>query len=249
MVFNDLDTAKVRKQRHKMTGDTKAKPLLFARLQEKMGYHFQDVGMLQTALTHKSAPQAPHGHYERLEFLGDRVLGLAVSEALYRHFATEDQGYLTKRFHALVQQNALAQIADRLELSATIITDATKQAAQQPSVLSDVVEALIAAIYLDGGTKPAFDFVFRFVDITATSADDGDANPKAALQEWAMARGMALPSYQLIGTTGPDHAPEFCVEARLNDTASCQASGASKKVAEQQAARELLRIVKQKESS
>lgn len=232
-----------------MTNNSKKKPLLFARLQERMGYHFQDIVFLQTALTHKSAPQAPDGHYERLEFLGDRVLGLAVSEALYHHFAQEDQGYLTKRFHALVQQNALAQIADQLGLSEVIITDATKQAARQPSVLSDVVEALIAAIYLDGGRQPAFDFIFRFVDITATSADDGDANPKSALQEWAMARGMPLPSYHLIGATGPDHAPEFCVEARLNDGDAYQATGASKKVAEQQAARALLRIVKQKESS
>ena len=218
-------------------------------LQDQMGYRFIDAGLLRTALTHKSAPSASGGHYERLEFLGDRVLGIEVAHALYAHFIDEDQGYLTKRFHALVQQNALAMIADRLALQEYIITNAAKEAAKQPSVMADVVEALIAAIYLDGGQSEARAFIFRFLDITKTTSDDGDANPKSALQEWAMAHKYDLPSYHLIGVTGPDHAPQFSIEARLDDGLKTQASGASKKEAEQQAARELLRMVKQKESS
>ena len=218
-------------------------------LQEKMGYHFADKGLLRTALTHKSAPLAGGDHYERLEFLGDRVLGIEVAHALYVHFTEDDQGALTKRFHALVQQNALAAIAGRLHLQDHIITNAAKEAAKQPSVLADVVEALIAAIYLDGGQNEARDFIFRFLDITKTTSDDGEANPKSALQEWAMGRKYDLPRYQLVAVTGPDHAPQFLIEACLDDTLKTQASGASKKEAEQQAARELLRMVKQKESS
>ena len=221
----------------------------FDELQDQMGYRFADAGLLRTALTHKSAPSAGGGHYERLEFLGDRVLGIEVAHALYAHFTAEDQGYLTKRFHALVQQNALAAIADRLHLQDYIITNAAKEAAKQPSVLADVVEALIAAIYLDSGQNEAKAFIFRFVDITKTSSDDGAANPKSALQEWAMARKYALPSYELVAVTGPDHAPQFSIEARLDDRLTTQASGASKKEAEQQAARALLRMVQQKESS
>ena len=221
---------------------------LFDGLQEKIGYRFTDISILQMALTHKSAPHGASGHYERLEFLGDRVLGLAVSHALYHHFAHEDQGYLTKRFHALVQQNALAEIALSLGLQDIIVTDATRQAAQQASVLSDVVEALIAAIYLDGGSDAADRFMFRFIDVTKTSSDDGHANPKSALQEWAMARKMPLPAYQLLRTTGPDHAPVFHIEVRLDDDLHATATGASKKEAEQKAARQLHEIVLQKDS-
>lgn len=229
-----------------------AQPLMPAyatALQEAIGYEFKDISLLRDALTHKSAPNASVGHYERLEFLGDRVLGLEISYALFNHFKDEDQGYLTKRFHALVQQNALAGIAKTLDLSSYIITDVTGQAARQDSVMSDVVEALIAAIFIDGGKDAASQFIFRHLDITKTTSDDGEANPKSALQEWAMARKFPLPTYGLIEVSGPDHAPSFIIEARLTDEHKLHATGTSKKDAEQQAARELLRLLKQKESS
>ena len=218
-------------------------------LQDKLGYHFKDSSLLQAALTHKSAQNAPHGHYERLEFLGDRVLGLEISHALYQHFQAEDQGYLTKRFHALVQQSSLADIAKKLDLQDLIITDAAGQAAQQPSVLSDVIEALIAALYLDGGRHVASDFIFQHLDITATTSNDSEMNPKSALQEWAMARKLPLPAYHLLEVTGPDHAPLFTIEVTLGDNTKMQATGASKKEAERHAARLLLQMVQQKESS
>ena len=220
----------------------------FAHLQDQMGYRFADESLLQAALTHKSASVAPHGHYERLEFLGDRVLGLEISHALFHHFDHEDQGYLTKRFHALVQQSALAEIAHKLGLQDIIITDATGQAAQQASVLSDVVEALIAAIYLDGGRQAASDFIFRFLDITSTTSNDSEMNPKSALQEWAMARKLPLPAYELLEVSGPDHAPVFSIEVALSDRYKTRASGSSKKEAERLAARALLQMVQKKES-
>ncbi len=220
----------------------------FAHLQDQMGYRFADESLLQAALTHKSATTAPHGHYERLEFLGDRVLGLEISHALYHHFKDDDQGYLTKRFHALVQQSALAEIAHKLDLQDIIITDATGQAAQQASVLSDVVEALIAAIYLDGGRQAASDFIFRFLDITSTTSNDSEMNPKSALQEWAMARKLPLPAYELLEVSGPDHAPVFSIEVVLSDSYKTRATGSSKKEAERLAARALLQMVQKKES-
>ena len=220
----------------------------FAHLQDQMGYRFADESLLQAALTHKSATTAPHGHYERLEFLGDRVLGLEISHALYHHFKDDDQGYLTKRFHALVQQSALAEIAHKLDLQDIIITDATGQAAQQASVLSDVVEALIAAIYLDGGRQAASEFIFRFLDITSTTSNDSELNPKSALQEWAMARKLPLPAYELLEVSGPDHAPVFSIEVVLSESYKTRAKGSSKKEAERLAARALLQMVQKKES-
>lgn len=225
---------------------------LFYSLQDQIGYHFKDLALLQSALTHKSASVDKAkgvNDYERLEFLGDRILGQAVAHALYQHFTSDHQGALTKRYHGLVQQDALAKIAATLRLETLIITDSTRQAAKQPSVLSDVVEALIAAIYLDGGQDAATSFIMRYIDITDTSADDGDANPKSALQEWTMARKMPLPRYQLVKTTGPDHAPIFVIEAMIEGVASLTGEGASKKSAEQQAAKALLALLKQNEDS
>lgn len=218
-------------------------------LQQAIGYRFQDPQLLLRALTHKSAVAADQGHYERLEFLGDRVLGLVISHALHSHFTDDDQGALTKRFHALVQQGALAEIAHQLGLQEVIITDASKQAARQESVLADVVEALIAAVYIDGGYEEAQSFIFTYLDITKTTKDDGEANPKSALQEWAMSRKLPLPDYRVIETTGPDHAPTFVIEIALSGYESMKASGASKKEAEQKAARHYLKFLKQKASS
>ena len=222
---------------------------MFDALQKEIGYQFKNPKWLLEALTHKSGTAQNSGHYERLEFLGDRILGQAVSLALFKTFPEEDQGALTKRFHALVRQNALAKIAFELSLSAIIITDATKQAAKQDSVLSDVVEALIAALYLDGGQSVADAFIERYIDVTQTTADDEQANPKSALQEWSMARQWPMPSYQMISNEGPAHAPLFIIEVSLGDKGSMQAQGASKKEAEQKAARALLSALKQKVQS
>ena len=222
---------------------------MFDALQQEIGYQFNNPKWLLEALTHKSGAGQKTAHYERLEFLGDRILGQAVSLALFKTFPDEDQGALTKRFHALVRQNALAKIAFELSLSDIIITDATKQAAKQESVLSDVVEALIAALYLDGGQPVADAFIERYIDVTKTTADDAQANPKSALQEWSMARQWPMPSYQMISNEGPAHAPVFIIEVSLGDKGKMQAQGASKKEAEQKAARALLSELKQKEQS
>ena len=222
---------------------------MFETLQTEIGYHFKNQKWLVEALTHKSGSDELSGHYERLEFLGDRILGQAISLALFKTFPADDQGALTKRYHAVVRQNALAKIAHQLSLSDIIITDSTKQAAKQESVLSDVVEALIAALYLDGGQAVATAFIERYIDVTQTTSDDEEDNPKSALQEWSMARKWPLPSYHVISNEGPAHAPVFVIEVRLGDKGKMTAQGASKKQAEQRAARALLSALKQKEQS
>ena len=209
-----------------------------------LDYKFQDSDLLLEALTHKSVLQAER-HYERLEYLGDRVLGLVISEALYHHYTAEAPGTLTKRFHSLVSQPALAAIATKLELGRHIQADKASNAAKQPSVLSDVVEAVIAALYLDGGMTAAKGFINRHIDVTETSADDSQENPKSALQEWALARKWPLPQYQALGRTGPDHAPEFTVRVKIEGQGSAEASGSSKKQAERDAAALLLQTLKQ----
>ena len=208
-------------------------------LQKALNYRFQSVALLEEALTHKSCMKAKLD-YERLEFLGDRVLGLVISEALFTHFGKDDQGALTKRYHSLVQQEPLAILGQRLSLSKFIRTDRTRQAAERASVISDVVEAIIAAIYLDGGFEAAKSFILDHLDILKTSADDKQANPKSALQEWALARKAALPAYEALSMSGPDHAPQFSVRVSIDGLGAMEGKGASKKQAERDAARLLL---------
>lgn len=208
-------------------------------LQQILNYHFQSVALLEEALTHKSCLTAKE-NYERLEFLGDRVLGLIISEALFAHFSKDDQGALTKRYHSLVQQEPLAHLGETLSLSKFIRTDRTGQAADRASVISDVVEAIIAAIYLDGGYDKAKNFVLTHLDIVKTSADDKQANPKSALQEWALAGKAPLPTYEALSMSGPDHAPQFSVRVTIDGLGAMDGKGASKKQAERDAARLLL---------
>ena len=208
-------------------------------LQQILNYRFQSVTLLEEAITHKSCMTAKTD-YERLEFLGDRVLGLVISAALFAHFDKDDQGALTKRYHSLVQQEPLADLGTKLSLSKFIRTDRTGQAKERASVISDVIEAIIAAIYLDGGFDAAKTFILSHLDIEKTSADDKKANPKSALQEWALARKAELPAYEQISASGPDHAPQFVVRVSIKGIAEMEGRGASKKQAERDAARLLL---------
>lgn len=213
-------------------------------LQQILEYRFHSVALLEEAITHKSCMSAKVD-YERLEFLGDRVLGLVISSALFAHFSNDDQGALTKRYHSLVQQDPLAALGEKLSLSTFIRSDKTGQAKKRASVISDVVEAVIAAIYLDGGFDKAEQFILNHLDIKKTTADDKQANPKSALQEWALARKAALPHYEQVAMSGPDHAPQFIVSVSIDGFGSMEGHGASKKQAERDAARLLLSHLQQ----
>lgn len=219
-----------------------------------IGYAFARPELLAEALTHPSAlgqaqgrrqrhsRNSPRG-YERLEFLGDRVLGLVIAELLWRRFPNEPEGHLTRRLTHLVRAEALARVAEAIGLEAHLVlsrAEAATGTAANPSILADVCEALIAAIYLDGGFAAASTFVRRFWEPLVEGMEGPPRDPKTALQEWAQARGLALPAYQLVGTSGPDHALRFTVAVSVTGHDPATATASSKRIAEARAAAVLL---------
>lgn len=212
-------------------------------LQRKVGHTFASPTLLRRALTHRS-----HGsdHNERLEFLGDAVLGAAVSGLLYRHFAGSDEGDLTRVRAHLVRQETLHQLALQLglhELLRLSDGEARSGGAHRPSLLADAFEAIVGAVYLDGGFEPACAFVERafapLVSGAEISAWSKDA--KTALQEWLQGRRLALPTYAVVATHGRQHEQIFEVECRLSQPPlAVRGDGRSRRAAEQAAAQAVL---------
>jgi ribonuclease-3 len=213
-----------------------------AALEAEIGYKFKNGILLDMALTHSSLPKSQHNN-ERLEFLGDRVLGLAIAELLYTAFPNEREGDLAKRLTAVVQQAALAEVAEGLKLSDYVrlsVGEIKAGGSKKDAIMSDAVEALIGAIYLDGGYDPACRFVrARWEPMLATfNVPPEDA--KTRLQEWAQSRGLPLPEYVVIARAGEDHKPQFDVEVRVKGLESLAASSTSKRGAEKAAAAKML---------
>ncbi|MGB6086162.1 ribonuclease III [Parvibaculum sp.] len=211
-----------------------------ASLQKRLGHKFADTGLLARALTH---PSAGTGNYQRFEFLGDRVLGLVVARWLLDLFPQADEGELAIRYNALVRKEACANVAGRIGLGDHVIMGSGEEKAggrKKPAILGDVCEAVIAALYLDGGLEVARRFIeAEWVHLVEKSGKV-QQDAKTALQEWAQARGHSVPSYSLTGRTGPDHAPEFTVEVQAGKEAPLRAKGSSKRQAEQAAAQAML---------
>ncbi len=180
----------------------------------------------------KSAP------YERLEFLGDRVLGLILADMLYHHFPAENEGDWAMRFTLLAQEKTLAEIAKQIGLPKRLITT-DNELRQNNSILSDVCEALIAALYLDQGLEKARQFVQTWWTPLLDRSHETIKDAKSALQEWAQKR-QKMPQYTVISRIGPDHAPHFTIEVKIDGFGEAQAVGSSKKEAEQNAAKQLL---------
>lgn len=199
--------------------------------------------LLDEALTHPSASSAARPDYERLEFLGDRVLNLVIAEALLARHPGEREGQLALRLNALVRRETVAAVAGEIGLGAHLHLGRSEAGAggrKRDTILCDAMEAVIAAIYLEHGIDGARRAVAR---LWGPRLDDQPVAPqdaKTALQEWAQARGMPPPEYRTVDRSGPDHAPRFTIEARLASGASASATGSSKRVAEQAAAASLL---------
>ena len=224
-----------------------------AALPHIIGYEFARRELFEEALTHPSVP-APERRrrrcrtpvkrsYERLEFLGDRVLGLVVADCLWNRFEGEPEGDLTRRHTHLVRREAIARVAETIGLGRYLILSRAEAAAGAPAnraILADACEALIAAIYLDGGFAAASAFVRRFWEPLIEEMVDPPRDPKTALQEWAQARGLALPAYELVATSGPDHAPLFTMRASVIGADPATATASSKRNAEAKAAASLL---------
>ena len=217
-----------------------------AGLEAALGHRFRDPALLAEALTHPSAT-GRHGRrkrsYERLEFLGDRVLGLLVAHLLIERFPEDAEGALTHRQVALVQEGALAQVAERLGLGRWLEvarSEAEGGGRERPALLADCCEALIGALYLDGGLEAARGFVASEWEPFLAGVATPPRDPKMALQEWAQGRGLEPPAYRLLATDGPPHAPRFTVEAGLPGFPPAVGEGRSKRAAEREAARRLL---------
>ncbi|WP_376094179.1 ribonuclease III [Roseomonas sp. CCTCC AB2023176] len=216
-----------------------------AALSSRLGHAFADAALLDQALTHRSAADPKRRQLdsnERLEFLGDRVLALLIAEWLSERFPEEREGELGKRLAVLVQSDTLAKIGESIGLpDALRVPPAEGRTGlrQRATVLGDATEALIGALYLDGGLDAARAFIRREWTVVLESEITPPMSAKSRLQEWSLGRGLGLPEYELVGSEGPSHAPHFTVRARVNGR-SAEATGDSKRAAEQSAAAALL---------
>lgn len=225
--------------RKRLTGEALAE-----RIEAVTGHRFRNSDLLRRALTHSSMRAKMKADYEQLEFLGDRVLGLSVAEMLTKRFPEAREGELALRLNALVSGEACAEIAEESGLTELIFADINLKALQSAkarNVRSDVVESLIAALYLDGGLDAVTPFVDRYWSARMQSADTAPREPKTALQEWAVQQGGVVPSYEVEDRSGPDHDPVFTVAVTIPGFAPASGTGASKRKAEQAAATTVLR--------
>jgi ribonuclease III len=216
-------------------------------LQQRLGHRFGQQGLLTQALTHRSGSA---DHNERLEFLGDAVLNLAVSGLLYERFSGSDEGDLTRIRAHLVREDSLHRLAVQLDLPDVVrLSDGEMRAggSQRPSILADAVEAVIGAVFVDGGFQPAAQVVRRLLGeiIAATEVESWSKDPKTELQEWLQARRIAVPAYRISATRGQPHAQTFEVECAVSALGLTeQGEGRSRRSAEQEAARRMLDALK-----
>ena len=208
---------------------------------EDIGHRFSDPSLLREALTHASRKSVASN--ERLEFLGDRVLGLVIAEALVERHPAESEGQLAPRLNALVSRETCTLIARRLDLGERIDmapAEAQNGGRRKPALLANAMEAVIAAIYLDAGLDAARAFVRGHCADLLDAQTVAPVDPKTALQEWAQARGRPLPAYETVGRSGPDHSPRFTVRVSLDTGESAEAVASSKRAGEREGARLLL---------
>lgn len=227
-----------------------------ADLARVLGHDFTNLGLLQDAVTHPSlaglertnrkSNTGPGLAYERLEFLGDRVVGLVVAEWLLERYPNEREGALAKRHASLVRRESLGRVADAIGLGAYLrMSPAELQSGGRGNrtVLGDACEAVLGALYLDGGLEPVTRFVRKALSESIDKAAPPPLDSKTALQEWAQGRGKPLPSYELIERSGPAHEPVFVVAVRVAGMEPVTGTGSSKRIAEKKAANTLLRQV------
>ncbi len=215
-------------------------------LQTALAYQFTDTELLERALTHTSVKNKSVGDYERLEFLGDRVLGLVVAEILWTRFPTESEGDLAKRHAHLVRGATVAEVATELKMGQVLALSKGERDSggrKNPHLLADACEAVIAAIYLDGGFEEAKRVVSALWEEHVTSHKQPPRDAKTLLQEWVQAKGWSLPQYKQVSRDGPPHDPVFTIEVSIHDQEPSMGKGKSKRTAEQEAAKLMLKKV------
>jgi ribonuclease-3 len=217
-----------------------------ADFEERIGYRFDNPALLEQALTHISALTGARnraGSYQRLEFLGDHVLGLVVSDMLYRAFPKADEGEMSRRLADLVRKEACADVARAIDLGAAIRLGASENNAGgrgRTAILADVCEALVGAVFIDGGYPAASELIERLWEERMRVPTRPLRDAKTVLQEWAQARGLPTPAYREVERRGPDHSPEFRVTVELPERLPAEGLGRSKRAAEQAAAAAML---------
>ncbi len=217
-------------------------------LLQRLGISFRDHEFLHNALTHSST--GAQRNYERLEFLGDRVIGLVIAALLFETFTQDSEGDLAKRHAALVQGKTLARIAREVDLGKALrLSEAERAAggADNDNILADALESVIGALYMDSGLAPCLDLIKRLWGDSVHVLKRPPQDPKTGLQEWAQARGLPLPEYELMGRSGPDHAPAFEIRVTVQGYPPASATGASRRAAEKEAAAILYAHLKEME--
>ena len=217
----------------------------YKELEKKIGYRFKNEALLGRALTHASLRGAKKvsEDNERLEFVGDRVLGLAIVELLWETYPTATEGELARHLNRLVRGETCAKVGRQLGLGEYLMlsdSEAGSGGRLKATILADAVEAVLGAIFLEAGFNKARDTVRRLWENEEVSFGQAAADPKSALQEWAQGQGLALPMYVEVERTGPDHAPRFTSEVHIKGRPPARGEGASKRSAEQAAAMALL---------
>ncbi|MCA0042366.1 ribonuclease III [Celeribacter litoreus] len=211
--------------------------------QKRLGHEFSQPDLLVRALTHSSISSPTRPDNQRLEFLGDRVLGLTMAEALFEADKTASEGQLAPRFNALVRKETCADVARQIDIGAVLKLGRSEMMSggrRKEALLADAMEAVIAAVYRDAGFDVAKSVVRKLWGKRIETVDADSRDAKTALQEWAQARGQKPPKYTEIARKGPDHAPVFTIEVSLESGESARSEAPSKRQAEQAAAKSLL---------
>ena len=218
------------------------RPHLLDRFSDRIGYNFRDPNLLDEALTHPSVRAPVRANNQRLEFLGDRVIGLIVADLVFDRYPDANEGELTRRYNALVRGETCVRVAREIGLGSVLLLDSSAAPGGRPipSALEDGLEALVAGVYRDGGIEPARRLVDRLWQRYIELGPEDARDPKSRLQEWAHAHGMALPDYREVHRTGPDHAPVFTVEAVMADGRRTRATATSIRKGQQKAAEAML---------
>jgi ribonuclease-3 len=231
---------------HAEPKDGKRRRRATAEFEERIGHRFNNPALLEQALTHISALAGSRnrsGSYQRLEFLGDHVLGLVISDMLYAAFPRADEGELSRRLADLVRKEACADVARAIDLGAAIRLGASEDNAggrKRTAILADVCEALVGAVFIDGGYQAASTLIGRLWEQRMRTPARPLRDAKTVLQEWAQARGLPTPAYREVERKGPDHDPEFRVTVALPERPPAEGLGRSKRAAEQAAAAAML---------
>lgn len=214
--------------------------------EQRLGYEFSNLSLLVEALTHSSVASDFRKDNQRLEFLGDRVLGLVMAEALLEIDQTAPEGTLAPRFNALVRKETCAEVARQIELGGVLKIGRSEMLSggrRKDALLGDGMEAVIAAIYKDGGFEVAKTIIINLWGDRIKNVKGDARDAKTMLQEWAQARGQNPPNYEVISRSGPDHAPDFLVKVILDSGETSEALAGSKRQAEQMAAKALLQKI------